>query len=289
MVGGHGQNDGAMPEGHTIHRHARLQRTLLRGKPVRAWSPQGRFDEGAARLDKGMVTAVEAHGKHLLYHWADMDGTATGDVLHVHLGLFGRFRTHHPREDGTVPEPTDGTRLALQVIETGSVLYLAGATIVDLITPADVPVIIERLGPDPLDSSADPDRFVKALGRRTLPVCEALLDQKAIAGIGNVYRAELLFRAGIHPSTPADQLEEAAAKQLWDDAVELLRRGERSGRIVTVDPADVGKRRRSDLRKDEQRYVYKRHDRPCHRCGITIVQWTPRSRTVWACPSCQPS
>ncbi len=275
-----------MPEGHTIHRYARLQRKVLKGRRVHAWSPQGRFDEGAARLDGGTVLDIEAFGKHLLYHWGDEGGTPTGDVLHVHLGLFGRFRTF---QDGP-PMPTDGTRLALRVIdgvEGGATIYLAGATIVDLITPADIDGVIGRLGPDPLRKDADPQRFHAALQRRSVPIGEALLDQKAIAGIGNVYRAEMLFRAGIDPDVPANQISEVNAKQLWDDAVHMLTLGERSGRIVTVDPDDVGRSRRSDLKRDEQRYVYKRHDRPCHRCGTPIVSWTPRSRTIWGCPSCQ--
>lgn len=279
----------SMPEGHTIHRHARLQRRLLTGEVVRAWSPQGRFDAGAARLDGGTVERIDAWGKHLLYRWADAEGRPTGDVLHVHLGLFGKFRTLRPREDGTVPPPTDGTRLALQVESTGSVLYLAGATIVELITPEDIPPLVARLGPDPLRRDADPSRMVTALRRRSIPIATALLDQQVIAGIGNVYRAEMLFRAGIHPDTPARELSEVQVKGLWGDAVGLLRLGERSGRIVTVEPADVGRVQRSRLPRDQQRYVYKRHDRPCHRCGTTVISWVPRSRTVWACPTCQPA
>ena len=77
-----------MPEGHTIHRHARLQRRVLVGRRVHAWSPQGRFDRGATRLDGGTVTGIQAWGKHLLYHWGDADGVASGDVLHVHLEAF---------------------------------------------------------------------------------------------------------------------------------------------------------------------------------------------------------
>jgi endonuclease-8 len=272
-----------MPEGHTIHRHARLQRRALLGRQVDAWSPQGRFAEGAARLDGGTVLGIAAHGKHLLYRWGDAGGSPTGDVLHVHLGLFGKFRTFA----ADPPPPTDGTRLALRARDGGPTIYLAGATAVELLTPDEAAAIPLRLGPDPLDRRADPSRFAAALRRRSVPICEALLDQRAIAGIGNVYRSELLFRAGIDPRTPADRVGEEAAAALWADAVHLLTLGERSGRIVSVEPADVGRRRRSDLRRDEQRYVYKRDGRPCHRCGDTIVGWLPRTRLVWACPTCQ--
>ena len=277
-----------MPEGHTIHRHARLQRRHLKGKRVAAWSPQGRFDDGAARLDGGTVRDIRAVGKHLFYEWGTPDGTATGELLHVHLGLFGKFRTFVDEP----PAPTDGTRLALRTIEgedaaAGTTIYLAGATVVDIISPSEEEGIRGRLGPDPLDHEADPTRFVAAMRRRRLPIGEALLDQKAISGIGNVYRAEMLFRAGIDPDIPASDLTAEQVMALWDDAVALLKVGEKSGRIVTVDPADVGRRSRARLPRDEQRYVYKRHDRPCHRCGTPIVMWTPRSRTIWGCPTCQ--
>ena len=279
-----------MPEGHTIHRHARLQRKIIKGERVHAWSPQGRFDDGAARIDGQTCVDIEAHGKHLLYHWgqtnADGKPTPSGDILHVHLGLFGKFRTFHDDP----PKPTDGTRLALRVDQgdgNGSTIYLAGATIVDLVTPDEVPDIVDRLGPDPLRRGADPTRFHDALSRRSIPICEALLDQKVIAGIGNVYRAEMLFRAGIDPNTPAKDITVGQADALWTDAVELLRVGEKSGRIVTVEPAHVGKKRRADLRRGERLYAYKRHDRPCHLCGTPIIKWEPRSRTIWACPSCQ--
>ncbi|AXV07708.1 Formamidopyrimidine-DNA glycosylase [Euzebya pacifica] len=276
-----------MPEGHTIHRHARLQRRHLVGKRVAAWSPQGRFADGAARLDGGTVRDIRAVGKHLFYEWGTSDGTATGELLHIHLGLFGKFRTFVDEP----PAPTEGTRLALRTIEgedaAGTTIYLAGATVVDIVSPPEEEAIRGRLGPDPLDRKADPSRFVAAMRRRRLPIGEALLDQKAISGIGNVYRAEMLFRAGLDPDTPAADLTEDQVMGLWDDAVTLLRLGEKSGRIVTVEPADVGRRSRGRLPRDEQRYVYKRHDRPCHRCGTPIVMWTPRSRTIWGCPTCQ--
>lgn len=130
---------------------------------------------------------------------AGADGAALGELLHVHLG-FGRFRifTTDP------PPPTGGTRLALQVTgcrnRSAATLYLAGATIVRLVTPAEAEQVITRLGPDSLHPQADPDRFVCSLARRSITIGGALLDQKGIAGIGNVYRAELLFRAASIPT-----------------------------------------------------------------------------------------
>lgn len=265
-----------MPEGHTIHRAARLHSQRFAGEVVAASSPQGRFSDGAARLDGQKLESVMAHGKHLFYEWSD------GDILHVHLGLFGRFRVF--ADDP--PPPTDGTRLAWKAA-TGT-LYLAGATIVDLIDPEARESIAARLGPDPLQKRrGQVGEFARLLGRRSVPIGAALLDQRAVAGIGNVYRAELLFLTGIDPSTPAKELGPDDIDRLWAQTVRQLRVGEKSGRIITVDPSEVGARRRRDLRRNERLYVYKRDGEPCRRCGTEIRTTEMAGRTIWWCPTCQ--
>ena len=92
-----------MPEGHTIHRYARLHRELFAGQRLRVTSPQGRFAAGASQVDGRRLDGADAYGKHLFYRWA------RGLTLHVHLGLFGKFRSHR----GDAPPPSDQTRLAL--------------------------------------------------------------------------------------------------------------------------------------------------------------------------------
>lgn len=265
-----------MPEGHTIHRAARLQSKRFAGDRIAASSPQGRFDDGAARLDGQRLEKIDAHGKHLFYEWSD------GDILHVHLGLFGRFRVF--AEDP--PPPTDGTRLAWR--SNSGTLYLAGATIVDLIEPDEREAIAERLGPDPLRRERDQvRRFQEMLSRRTVPIGAALLDQKALAGIGNVYRAELLFLTGIDPAIPAKDVEEESVERLWDETVRQLRLGEKSGRIITVDPDELGAKSRKDLKRNERLYVYKRDGEPCRRCSAEIRSSEMGGRTIWWCPDCQ--
>jgi endonuclease VIII len=265
-----------VPEGHTIHRYARLHREALAGRQVRASSPQGRFAEGAARLDGATLVDVQAHGKHLFYRF---EPTGT---LHVHLGLFGRFRQFG---DTDAPPPTDGTRLALR--DGRTTLYLAGAVAVELIDADEERRLRSRLGPDPLDPAADPARFHAALSRRTAGVGQALLDQKAIAGIGNVFRAEVLFLAGLHPDLPAKEVPPAKADEIWQRLVALLTAGERSGRIVTVTAADRD-RPPSRLTRDQRVYVYKRAGRPCHRCRDAVASWELGGRTIFACPTDQP-
>jgi DNA-formamidopyrimidine glycosylase len=264
-----------MPEGHTIHRYARLHRTALAGETVRVSSPQGRFDDDAAILDGRVVEDVEARGKHLFYRWQD-DLT-----LHVHLGLFGKFRTHRATPP---PEPTPGTRMALRAGET--TIYLSGPTDCRLIDADEERSILERLGPDPL-ADGDADAFAANLRRRTVGIGAALLDQKAVAGIGNVYRAEALFLERIHPDTRARDIDDERARHLWDRLVELLRTGERAGRIVTVDPSEVGAASPRDLAREERLYVYKRAGEPCRRCGTPIRQWESAGRKIWACEGCQ--
>ncbi len=267
-----------MPEGHTIHRHARLHRKHLGGHEVAVSSPQGRFATGAALLDGRRLEDVEAHGKHLFYRWAG------GDTLHVHLGLVGRFRTHK----ADPPPPTNGTRLAMRA--NGTSIYLSGPMTCELIDPADEEAIHAKLGPDPLrEGMAGAGHFAENLGRRRMPIGGALLDQVVVAGVGTVYRAEALFLEGIHPDVPARSLGEDEVESLWATLVRQLRAGERAGRIVTVDPADVGVARRSEISRRQRLYVYKRMGQPCRRCGTPIARWTVAGRKMWACPSCQPS
>lgn len=265
-----------MPEGHTIHALARDLDRDLAGRVLRVRSPQGRFAPGADVLDGRSMERAEAWGKHL-FCWFD------ADVVHVHLGLVGTFR----RTDGGQNGAPDAVRLELSA--GPHTWELRGPQTCELVSPADRDRIVERLGPDPLRRSTTRARarFREGLGTdRAIAV--ALLDQGVIAGIGNVYRAELLFRTGIHPATPATALIDRA-DGLWLEATAALRQGLRFGRIVTVDPADVGRRSAGELTRDERLYVYKRDGLPCRRCGAPISTTRLGGRLVWWCPACQPA
>lgn len=265
-----------MPEGHTAHRCARLHHKAFAGRALRVDSPQGRF-AGAAALDGCRLDSVEAYGKHLFYRFAGER------LLHVHLGLFGRF---HRFSAARAPEPSPATRLRLA--SERAVVHLSGPTACELIEEDELAALLARLGPDPLRlHDADPERAWAALQRRRSPVGQALLDQAVVAGVGNVYRAEVLFRAGVHPDRPAHEIDRAEFAALWDDLVALLRLGERSGRIVTVEPAHVGAATRAQVPDDARVYVYRRAGAACRICHTTIVAWPLGGRTVSACPSCQ--
>lgn len=269
-----------MPEGHTIHRAARLQAKRFVGTELAVSSPQGRFEDGAALLDGHVIEEIDAWGKHLFYRWDH------GHVMHIHLGLFGKFRIH--AEDP--PPPTDGTRL--QMTSNRGTLYLSGPTDCSVIDPEEEERIVSDLGPDPLRTkthSSAVGHMTTSLRRRTVPIGAALLDQSVICGIGNVYRAEIIFRLGINPHVESRTIPASDIQRIWDESVTQLRRGEKSGRIVTTDPEDVARKRRSDIGRGERTYVYKRRGESCRRCGTPIERADMKGRKIWWCPSCQPA
>lgn len=261
-----------MPEGHTIHRAARDQSLLLAGAPIAASSPQGRFTEGAAHLDGRPLTAIDAYGKHLLYRFGD-------DVLlHVHLGLFGRFFMH-----GTdAPAPRGAIRLRLE--GHGGVVDLRGPTACELLDQDDEQRLLSRLGPDPLRADARPDLAWDRIHRSRRPIGALLMDQSVMAGVGNVYRAEALHVNRIHPERIGTSISREEFDALWATSVRMLRDGVKSGRIVTVTAEDAGKPR-SRLRRGERTYVYRQEN--CRSCGSAVANWDLAGRRAWACPACQ--
>lgn len=261
-----------MPEGHTIHRAARDQSALLVGDPVGASSPQGRFDQGARHLDGRTLTGIDAHGKHLFYRFGD------DAVLHVHLGLFGRFFMHR----NGAPEPRGAIRLRME--GHGGVVDLRGPTACELLEPDDEERLLARLGPDPLRADADPEAAWARIQRSKRPIGVLLMDQSVIAGVGNVYRAEALHVNGIHPDRPGTSISREEFDAVWGTCVRMLRDGVKSGRIITVSAEDAGKPR-SRLRRGERTYVYRQSR--CRSCGAAVANWDLAGRRAWACPSCQ--
>jgi endonuclease VIII len=246
---------------------------------LRACSPQGRFEQGAAMLDGRLLVTVDAHGKHLLYRVEDLTAQ-----LHIHLGLFGRFQAHR----STTATPTPETRLILgRQAEDAEAWHLAGPSACELLTPEQVSALRGRLGPDPLDDLADVARFLSSLRRRRSPIGQVLLDQRVIAGVGNVFRAEALFVSGLHPSLPAHELGDVRALDLWHVLVGMLTQGERMGRIVTVCREDATGPI-EELPVEDARYVYRRDGSPCRRCDTIVERWRCGGREIYVCPACQP-
>lgn len=260
-----------MPEGHTIHRLARDLARDLRGHAVGTSCRQDRFADGARRLDGRVLERTSANGKHLFLHW---DGA---EVLHIHLGLFGKFR----RRVTPAPEPSDALRLRLCGPE--AVWDLTGAITCEVRDPGILDEVAKTLGPDPLRRDADADEFVQRVRRSKKPIGALLLDQKVIAGIGNVYRAEILHLTGIHPATEGQALSDAQVREIWDVTVDQLRLGVKRDRIVTV---PMRGRRMTSMTRENSVHVYKQSE--CRTCGTPVEHSDIGGRNMFACPRCQP-
>ncbi len=261
-----------MPEGHTIHRLARDHHRDFAGERLTVSSPQGRFVDGAKLLTGRTLKSVEAHGKHLFYNWS------AGKTLHVHLGLYGKFRLHRP----PIPEPRGQVRL--RVVGSEKAFDLNGPNTCRVITAKERAAVQARLGADPLRDDGDFEQVWSRIGSSRAAIGTLLLNQSVIAGVGNIYRSEVLHLLGIHPETPGQSLDRQQINSLWSELKALLEIGVKYNRIIIAEPSEIGKPR-SRMNRDERLLVYKQP--VCSRCDTEIEDWLLGGRRVFACPKCQ--
>jgi endonuclease-8 len=274
-----------VPEGHTIHRLARRHKRLFGGAQISASSPQGRFAAGAEAIDGSVLRGTDAHGKHLFHDYGG------GRWLHVHLGLYGSFVDG----DGAPPPERGAIRLRLagaRKPEEPHWAELRGPTACELLDDPARDLLLDRLGPDPLRRDADPEQAWKKIARSKTSIGALLMHQDVLSGVGNVYRAEALYRARVDPYRAGKDLTATAWGGIWDDLVEMMAVGVRLNRIVTLRPEDkalapepegTGPRRDRGAR----RYVYHRAGRPCRICGTTVLTAVVEGRNLFWCPNCQ--
>jgi endonuclease VIII len=269
-----------MPEGHTLHRLADELTATFGGRVVRAGSPQGRFADSAALVDGQVLVGAEAWGKQLFIGFPDER------FVHVHLGLYGKFDVH--AGVAQVPPPIGEVRLRLMT--GGAYADLRGATTCALVTREQRDAVVARSGPDPLREGADADRAWQRIRRSKAPIGGLLMQQEVLAGVGNVYRAELLFRHRIDPMRPGNTLRIGQWQAMWDDLVVLMREGVRTGRIDTVRPEHTPEAMGRPPRRDDhggEVYVYRRNGQSCHICGTTVRTAELQGRNLFWCPQCQ--
>jgi endonuclease VIII len=267
-----------MPEGHTLHRLAADVESAFGGRVVRASSPQGRFIDGAALIDGWVLRRAEAHGKHFL---AEVDGAGW---LHIHLGLIGKMQF------GASPPPEPVGQVRLRLANETAYADLRGATVCEVISDGERDTLIARLGPDPLRDDADPDLAWRRIHRSKLPIGQLLMDQTVLGGVGNVYRAETLFRARLHPLTPGHLVKRSEWRGMWADLLELMRHGVRTGRIDTVTEDHTPDAMGRDPRRDDhggEVYVYRRQGERCHVCNSVVRTQILAGRNLFWCPRCQ--
>ena len=269
-----------MPEGHILHRLAAELNRSFAGGLVRSTSPQGRFAASAARLDGATLTGAEAFGKHL---FIGFDHTA--ETVHIHLGLYGGLTITDDRA-----LPVKGA-VRWRLANDATTADLRGPTFCELLDEPAVAAIFRRLGPDPIRADADSERAWQRISRSRSPIATLLMDQRVLAGVGNVYRAEVLFRQGIDPFLPGSALSRAEWDDIWADLVKLMRAGVVAGRIDTVraehDPETMGRPPRQDAHGGEV-YVYRRADMECLICGTPVRTQKIANRNLFWCPQCQP-
>ena len=255
-----------MPEGDSVAGHAQRLRPILEGSRIESvggTSPSVRVH--SARILDAVVDGVRTVGKHLIID------LSTGYSIRIHLGMTGRWTI-----TAVSASPVHGSaRLVLGTESHRTACFSAPTVEVDRTAAVDAEVA--RLGPDLL-GDFDVDEFLRRARLREgeLNVAQLLLDQEVVAGIGNVYKSELLFLEGIHPETPA--------ASLGDDTLRAI--AERARRLMAV---NVGKRRVTTGMRGPRRehWVYGRDGRPCRRCGAAIESRGGADRVTYWCPGCQ--
>lgn len=288
-----------MVEGHSVHRVASLHRKRLVGRTFHATSPNGRFVEGAQAIHGKTFQRIEAVGKNLFAFFGTnnnsnktQSSSDTVVVVHVHFGMAGNWAVYDLTKTGgdnetpppppPPPEPSKTNRLRLQDTK-GQVLAadLSAMTVqhggIDLYHNKRA-----KLGEYPLRDDADPDGLWKRVQVSSKSIGALIMDQSFFTGPGNIYRAEILFKAGVHPDRPGKTLSKREFDVIWYHTVDLLQRGYTTGSILTVDPVEARALGQPNMR----RYIY--NTQKCPRCSSRIQTWQIANRTCYACLTCQP-
>lgn len=274
-----------MPEGHTLHRLAGALDAAFAGSGPQVSSPQGRFAEGAALLDGLTVERSWAHGKLL---FLDFAGERT---LYVHLGLIGTWFVLPVEPPGTEPPAVGEVRLRL--LAERHVADLRGPMACTVVDQTEVARLVARQGPDPLqpDDGTGADEAYRRISRSGKTLAELLMDQTVVAGVGNIYRCEVLWRHRLHPLRPGRSLRRSSWQLVWDDLVHLMRWGVRTGAIITLDDVLEDVRARVEQGEEvavpREFAVYKRSGEPCLRCGSAVRSKVVAGRNLFWCGACQ--
>jgi formamidopyrimidine-DNA glycosylase len=265
-----------VPEGDTVYRLARRLDAALAGRVVTRSDlrvPQHATADLSGRSYAGTAT----HGKHLLTRFAGDEPL----TLHTHLRMDGSWTVLQPGR--RLPRRLDpDVRVLLEFAGGGSAVGLK-LPVVELLTTADEHTVVGHLGPDPLRSDWDADEAVRRLlADPARPFVAALLDQRLMAGLGNLWVNEVSYLRGVWPWTPIGDVDVRGAVKL---AARMLRFSATHPRAVQVTTGD--------LRPGRQHWVSGRAGQPCLRCGTTVlvkaeVAGDPEQRRTWWCPSCQP-
>lgn len=224
---------------------------------------------------------------------AGTDGEHEDSIASIGAPRLARLRAGERETASEVadfpPEPVGQVRV--RILTAAAVADLRGPTVCEVLEPAQVRALADRLGPDPEAPTESrrraEDRFVARAARSGQAIGQLLMDQSVVAGIGNVYRAELLFRARMDPHRPGSVVPEDELRRLWRDWVKLLRIGVETGQMLTIDGLRGARRAAALANRADRHWVYKREGQPCRRCGTSIALETMQGRKLYWCPGCQ--
>lgn len=265
-----------MPEGHSIHRVANSFRKDYLNHKVKVFSPQGRFESGAKLVSGRKLIDATAVGKQLFLAF---DNELT---IRIHLGIYGKWN-FYDLPLNKAPEIWGQVRARFGTLQVSA--DLRGPTVCEVVDQDGVQLVLKRLGPDPLNPDpigTEALKFVSKVKSSKAPIGAALMNQAVISGIGNVYRAELLFRAALNPKTPGENISEQKLLEIWDDAVKLMRVGVKKGVMLTRDDFLTGR-----VKKEDRYFVYKREGQVCRVCNRKVAVEEFLARKLYYCPSCQ--
>ncbi|MCR2814455.1 Fpg/Nei family DNA glycosylase [Microbacterium jiangjiandongii] len=221
---------------------------------------------------------------------------AAGENSLSSIGAPRRTRVHVRMSEQTTglgddlewPPPVVG-QVRLRLMTDITCADLRGPTACELQSTDEMLATVAKLGPDPLvgDVAEGEERFTRAVRRKPTPIGQLLMDQNVVSGIGNVYRAEMLFRARQNPHTPGRDVPEETVRALWRDWVRLLAIGVETGQMMTMDDLAPEDYRKAMASRDDRHWVYHRAGLPCRVCGTAIVVEEMAARKLYWCPRCQ--
>lgn len=260
-----------MPEGHKTHYLAKQHTDWFGGQAIRITSPQGRFRAGAKKVSGETLEQCIAFGKHLFYQFE------SGHRIHVHLGRYGKYRVLD-----SPPPPAVGA-VRMRLVGSEKTIDLTGPTTCRVVDQVVQDEVVSKLGPDPLAGGSKAAVW-QGFSATSKPIGGLLLDQKLLAGVGNIFRAEVLFEIGMHPLLPGNELSRQQFDQLWTSLKRMMRVGLKYGKIITV-RSDEMQGRLGDLEGHERFRIYGRDE--CPWCGGSIETIEVASRKLYWCPACQ--
>ncbi|KAA1261855.1 Endonuclease 8 1 [Rubripirellula obstinata] len=265
-----------MPEGHKTHFIAREHSEKFAGQKLKVTSPQGRFTTDARKVNGKVLERVEAVGKHLFYVFE------SGHMINVHLGRYGKYR------ELPSPPPAPVGQVRMRIRGDGQTVDLTGPTTCRVIDCDGRSQIESKLGPDPLASSgtnaAKKKQVWASFSKSNKPIGALLLDQSIVAGVGNIFRAEVLFETELNPEIAGNQLSKESFDALWSSLTKMMKVGLKYGKIVSVTAKEAGMPVAKIEGKDRFRVYGKQR---CPRCNAKIETIEVAARKLYVCPSCQ--